>query len=41
LETDAVCILFFDQAGRLVDANEVFLRLTGYSRGQIESGELT
>jgi PAS domain-containing protein len=41
LETEAVGVLFFDQTGRLVDDNEVFLRMTGYSRDQIQSGELT
>ena len=31
LETDAVGVLFFDEAGTLIDANEVFLRMTGYT----------
>jgi PAS domain S-box-containing protein len=41
LETDAVGVLFFDQAGRVIDANKVFLRMTGYSRDRIEAGELS
>jgi PAS domain S-box-containing protein len=41
LETDAVGVLFFDQTGRVTDANEVFLRMTGYSRERIDAGQLT
>jgi PAS domain S-box-containing protein len=41
LETEAVGVLFFDRDGRVIDANEVFLNLTGYRRGQIAAGELT
>ncbi len=41
LETDAVAVLFFDAKGTLINANEVFLRMTGYTRGQIERCELT
>lgn len=41
LETDAVGVLFLDQTGRVLDANEVFLRMSGYGREQIETGELT
>src|SRR5678815_1455400 len=40
LETDAVGILFFDQSGTLINANEVFLRQTGYRREQIDCGDL-
>ena len=29
------------EAGTLIDANEVFLRMTGYSRGEVEARELT
>jgi PAS domain S-box-containing protein len=36
-----VVVLFLDQAGRVTDANEVFLSMSGYSRGQMEAGELT
>ena len=41
LETDAVGVLFFDEAGTLIDANEVFLRMTGYTRREVEARELT
>ena len=41
LETDAVAVLFFDRSGTLVDSNEVFLRMTGYSRDEVESRALT
>lgn len=40
LETDAVGVLFFDYSGRLIDANDVFLTMTGWSREDIESGSL-
>jgi PAS domain S-box-containing protein len=40
LETDAVGVLFFDSAGTLIQANDVFLRMTGYSRDEINRGEL-
>ena len=41
LETEAVGVLFFDEAGTLIDANEVFLHMTGYSRSEVEARELT
>ncbi|HEY1686622.1 MAG TPA: ATP-binding protein [Tepidisphaeraceae bacterium] len=41
LETDAVAVLFFDSQGVLIDANDVFLRMTGYQREQIDRRELT
>ncbi len=41
LETDAVGVLFFDATGTLVDANDVFLHMTGYSREEVEARELT
>jgi PAS domain S-box-containing protein len=40
LETDAVGVLFFNQAGKLIDANDVFLKMSGWSRMEIERGEL-
>ena len=40
LETDAVGILFFDLTGTVVDANEVFVRMSGYTRDDIASGKL-
>jgi PAS domain S-box-containing protein len=41
LETDAVGVIFFDHAGTVVDANHVFLEMTGYTRADVESGELS
>ena len=41
LETEAVGVLFSDASGQVVDANDVFLRMTGYRRAQIEAGELS
>lgn len=41
LETDAVAVLFFNYQGTVVGANDVFLRMTGYRREQIEARELT
>ena len=41
LETDAVGVLFFDGTGTVIQANDVFLRMTGYRRGQVERRELT
>lgn len=41
LETDAVAVLFFDHQGTLTGANDIFLRMTGYRRDQIEGRELT
>ena len=41
LETDAVGVLFFDGTGTLVQANEVFLKMTGYTREQVSSRKLT
>ncbi len=41
-ETDAVGILMFDKAsGRLIEANDHFLRLTGYSAAEVAGGNLT
>jgi PAS domain S-box-containing protein len=37
----AVGVLFFDEVtGRLLDANDTFLGITGYSRSEVEAGEL-
>ena len=41
LETEAVGVLFFDNTGILVDSNEAFLRMSGYSREEPKAGELT
>jgi two-component system CheB/CheR fusion protein len=41
LETDAVGVLFFDKEGTVIDANDVFLRMTGYSRDDLEARRLS
>lgn len=41
LDTDAVGALFFDaRTGTLIDANNAFLRLMGYTRQEVEAGML-
>lgn len=40
LETDAVGVLFFNTDGVLIDANHVFLEMTGWTREDIASGTL-
>lgn len=40
LETEAVGVLFFDESGTLTGANDVFLRMTGYSRDEVDTGAL-
>ena len=41
LETEAVGILFFNNAGVLVDCNDAFLHMSGYQRSQVESHALS
>ncbi|MGJ4889690.1 sensor histidine kinase [Bradyrhizobium sp. HKCCYLRH3099] len=42
LEIDSVGVLFFDHAeGTLIDANDAFLDMTGYSRQDVASRQLT
>ncbi len=41
LETEAVGVLFFDSQGVLIEANDVFLRMVGYDRAEVESRRLT
>ena len=41
LETDAVGVLFFDEAGTVVDANHAFLRMTGYTRSEVKARQLS
>lgn len=41
LETDAVGIIFFDHAGTVIGANDVFLRLAGYTREEIATKTIT
>ncbi|MBB2676179.1 UNVERIFIED_ORG: two-component system CheB/CheR fusion protein [Rhizobium esperanzae] len=40
LETDAVGVIFLNQDGVIFDANEVFLKMSGYTRSQMERGDL-
>lgn len=41
LETDAVGVVFFDERGTLTNANDVFLRMTGRTREEVESCSLS
>jgi two-component system CheB/CheR fusion protein len=41
LETETVGVLFFDKEGTVIDANEAFLHMTGYSRREVEARQLT
>jgi two-component system CheB/CheR fusion protein len=41
LETEAVGVLFLDMSGTVFDANDLFLRQTGFSRAEVTSGQLT
>ena len=40
LEIDAIGVLFFDTNGVLIGANEAFLKMTGYSRADVDSRKL-
>ena len=40
LDTEAVGVMFFNYSGTLIDANDAFLRMTGYTREQVTSGKL-
>ncbi len=42
LEVETVGVMFWDlNTGRMTDANDAFLKLMGYSRQEVEGGELT
>lgn len=41
LQIQTVGAVYFRMDGRLVDANDAFLRMSGYSRQELETGELT
>lgn len=41
IETDAVGMIFFDHSGTVVDANDVFLNMMGYTRAEVGRRELT
>lgn len=40
IDTSAVGVLFFDPDGFLIDANDAFLTMAGYSRERVRSGSL-
>ncbi len=40
LETEAVGVIFFNSEGAIIQANDVFLHMTGYTREQIDQQEL-
>jgi PAS domain S-box-containing protein len=41
LETEAVGIIFFDYTGTVIEANDVFVRMVGYTREEIATKTLT
>ena len=41
METEAVGVLFFQDDGTLVDTNDAFLKMSGYTRQQVERSELS
>ena len=41
LETDAIGVMFLDSSGTIFDANDVFLRMVGYSREELQTGTVT
>lgn len=42
LEVETVGVMFWDlTSGRMTDANDAFLKMMGYSRDEVEGGELT
>ncbi|MGY0574649.1 ATP-binding protein [Bradyrhizobium sp. RDM12] len=40
VDSNIIGILFWDVDGRIIDANEAFLRITGYARDDVVSGRL-
>jgi PAS domain S-box-containing protein len=41
LETETVGVFFIDQDGAIIDANNAFLQITGYSRADVDARGLT
>jgi PAS domain S-box-containing protein len=41
IETGAVCVLFFNSDGVLIDANETFIKTTGWTKKDIASGDIS
>ena len=40
LDIETIGVIFFDSAGRITDCNTAFLRMTGFTREDFDSGEL-
>ena len=40
VESDVIGIVFWDVSGQLLDANDAFLRMLGYTREELESGSM-
>jgi PAS domain S-box-containing protein len=40
LEIETVAVVYFDMVGGITDANDAFLRLIGYTRAELEAGEV-
>jgi PAS domain S-box-containing protein len=40
LQINTVGVLFFDLEGKFLDANDAFLNMTGYTRENLDKGEL-
>ncbi|MCB8984433.1 MAG: PAS domain S-box protein [Ardenticatenaceae bacterium] len=41
IQNTATCVIFIHPSGRVMDANDTFYRLTGYTRQEVETGQLT
>jgi two-component system, chemotaxis family, CheB/CheR fusion protein len=41
LETETIGVLFLTRDGKIIDANDVFLKMSGWSREDVEGGALT
>lgn len=41
VDVDGVGVLIFDQSGALIDCNEAFLKISGFSREEVAAGKLT
>lgn len=40
-ETETIAVLFWDNTGTLIEANDTFLRMTGYTQAEVQRRELT
>ncbi|HVB98140.1 MAG TPA: ATP-binding protein [Candidatus Dormibacteraeota bacterium] len=41
LDTDAIAVLILDSTGTLIEANDAFLQMTGYTRAEVQGRQLT